>query len=260
MHIDTFQAVRAWLESYVGGFLGGDGVLGEVSAIKWTHSLQVARHCREIAVELDWSGHDVALAELLGLLHDAGRFSQFAEYGTFVDSASVDHGKRGAEVVRDAGVLDSLSTADRSRIIEGILAHNRRDISETTSQEALPFVRLVRDADKLDIFRIIMERIGGGAYREHLRSALQIERIGPATPGAVAEILRNETVSNGNIRTVADFGLMQVSWVFDINYPPALRRILDGGFIDRIVECLPDDPGVREAVLHIRELTASRGV
>ncbi len=260
MRIDTFQTVRNWLKIYVSGYLAGDGALGEVSAIKWGHSLRVARHCREIAGETGWSDHDTSLAELLGLLHDAGRFSQFAEYGTFADAVSVDHGMRGVEVIQAAGVLDALPGIDRSRILDGILAHNQRLIPDTTPPEALPFARIVRDADKLDIFRIIMERIEGGAYREHLRSALQIERTGPATPGAVEEILRNETVSNGNIRTVADFGLMQISWVFDINYPPALRRILDLGYIDRIVACLPDGSGVRKAVAHIREHLLVRGV
>ncbi|MHB9027795.1 MAG: HD domain-containing protein [Candidatus Latescibacterota bacterium] len=251
MHSETFQSIRAWLKSYIDRFLAEDGTVKEIVQLKWIHSLWVASHCRDIAEELGWDSHDIAVAELLGLLHDAGRFSQFSEFGTFMDSASVNHGERGVEVVRAAGVLDALAERDRMCILEGIVAHNRRGISPETPPDALPFVKLVRDADKLDIYRIVMERIAAGAYHEHLRSALQIDREGPATPGAVDEILRNETVSNGNIRTMADFGLMQISWVFDINYPSALHRILAQGYIERIARCLPDSPDVRGATEHV---------
>jgi hypothetical protein len=256
MQSETFRSIRGWLKSYVDRFLAEDGTDREILQLKWIHSLWVARHCRDIAKDLGWDSHDRAIAELLGLLHDAGRFSQFAEYGTFMDSASVNHGERGADVVRASGVLDDLARRDRLCIMEGIVAHNRRGISPETPPDALPFVKLVRDADKLDIYRIVMERIEAGAYHEHLRSALQIDRAGPATPGAVEEVLRNETVSNGNILTVADFGLMQISWVFDINYSAALRRILARGYIERIARCLQDSPDVRRATEHVLSVVA----
>ena len=36
-----------------------------------------------------------------GLLHDVGRFPQYSMYGTFFDSASVDHGCLGAEIITE---------------------------------------------------------------------------------------------------------------------------------------------------------------
>jgi hypothetical protein len=256
MQSESFQSIRAWLQSYVGRYLTENGAVGDIIQLKWIHSLHVALHCRDIAAELGWNSHDRAVAELLGLLHDAGRFSQFAEYRTFTDSISVNHGARGAEVVRAAGVLDALAERDRMCILEGIVAHNRRGITPETPAVALPFVKLVRDADKLDIYRIVSERIAAGAYHEHLRSVLQIDRAEPATPAALDEILRNETVSNANILTVADFSLMQISWVFDINYKPALRHILARGYIERIARCLPDSPEVRKAIEHVLSFVA----
>jgi hypothetical protein len=35
------------------------------------------------------------------LLHDVGRFPQYSMYGTFFDSASVDHGCLGAEIITE---------------------------------------------------------------------------------------------------------------------------------------------------------------
>lgn len=251
MYADAFHAVRSWLDSYVGRYIDGDGTLGEVSRLKWEHSRHVAAHCREIAEELGWTPRDAAVGELLGLLHDVGRFSQFAEFGTFADPFSVDHGGRGVEVIRTSGVLDPLPEPDRTRILTAVAVHNRRGIPPGLDDRALPFAKLIRDADKLDIFRVIAGRIEEGDYRGHLRAALHIEQPGPVTPGAVGDILRGETVANDHIRTVADFGLMQMSWVFDINYPPAMRYLLERNFLELVAAQLPDEPGCRCAVERI---------
>ena len=43
--------------------------------------------------------NDAWIAHAVGLLHDTARFSQYRDYQTFQDSASFDHGDRGAETV-----------------------------------------------------------------------------------------------------------------------------------------------------------------
>lgn len=248
---DTLHIVKSWLQTYAECFPAADDHSENLMHLKWIHSLHVAEHCRGIAEELGWSAHDVVVAETLGLLHDAGRFSQFAEYGTFSDPLSVDHGVRGGEVVRASRVLAPFFDSDRARILDGILFHNRRSIPPEISPDSLPFTMLVRDADKLDIYRIIIERVQNGHFREHLRVALGIYDEGPATQGAVDEILADRTVSNPHILTMADFCLMQISWVFDINYAPTLRRIRERGYIGEIAGFLPDEPGARKAVEYV---------
>ena len=45
------------------------------------------------------SKEDQDLAELIGLLHDIGRFEQVRLYHTFSDKISIDHGQKGVEVL-----------------------------------------------------------------------------------------------------------------------------------------------------------------
>ncbi len=250
---ETIPTIKSWLRSYTDSFVATSDNSENLLHLKWVHSLKVAEHCRAIAGELGWSAHAVLVAEVVGLLHDAGRFPQFARYRTFVDAISVDHGECGAEAVRESDVLAPFSARDREIILESILYHNRRDIPSEAAEDALPFARLIRDADKLDIYRIIIERLRSGQFRQHLRTALGIEDEGPATPGAVEDILANRTVGNEFIRTAADFSLMQISWVFDINYSPAVRIIRERGYIREIAQLLPPDPGSRTAKEYILE-------
>ena len=47
--------------------------------------------------------------------------------------------------------------------------------------------------------------------------------------------MSRRTVASEHIRTSEDFLLMQLSWVFDINFVPTLRRIAAHGYLERLV-------------------------
>jgi hypothetical protein len=243
----SLDIIRGWLSSHIDSFAGHNGHIRDMIEIKRTHSEKVAAHCRAIAEELGWNAHENDIAEAVGLLHDTGRFSQAAEYGTFSDALSVDHGLRGAEVIEREGVLDALDPVDRRRILDATLFHNRREVSPETPEASLPFVRLVRDADKLDIYRIALDRIESGGLADHLRSALRITSAGPASQGAVNDVLGNMTVANDHILTCEDFILMQLSWVFDFNYAPAVRYVAESGNYNRFIRALESPDALRAA-------------
>jgi len=55
-------------------------------ALKVAHILRVSELSRKIAISLNLSQEDIQLAELIGLLHDIGRFEQIKRYNTFIDN------------------------------------------------------------------------------------------------------------------------------------------------------------------------------
>jgi HD superfamily phosphodiesterase len=247
MNSNSFQLIQNWFQNYVKGFLENSFDTESLIHLKLVHSRKVAGICMSLAEELGWNEDDSITASALGLLHDVGRFSQFAEYGTFSDADSVDHGKRGSEIVKKSGIISSESAATQSQILEGILYHNLRTIPPEVQRDSEPFVKLIRDADKLDIYRIIRDRIVKNNLGDHLKEALYIRAVGPANPLAIEEIKNRQTVSNENLLSLADFTLMQMSWVFDINYPPTLQRIREDGVITFLALTLPEDEEVKEA-------------
>ncbi|MFA6470453.1 MAG: HD domain-containing protein [Candidatus Latescibacterota bacterium] len=247
MNSETLHHIQTWFTRYVNGFPEDTLSFESMINIKVVHSRIVEEICRSLAEELGWSREDIVTASALGLLHDAGRFSQFTEYGTFSDADSVDHGRRGYEVVKESGILSRCSETVQNKILEGILFHNLRTIPPGVLPDSLPFVKLIRDGDKLDIYRIIRERIENNQLGDHLKEALFIRAEGPANPLAIGEIWNRETVSNENLFSMADFTLMQMSWVFDINYPPTLRRIRESGILNILACALPDEKEAKEA-------------
>ena len=90
MKIDIEKAKQAFKE-YVKNYDQEDKQV----KLKIEHIERVSQLARNMAEKLKLSEEDIALAELIGLLHDIGRFEQIRIYHTFIDKKSINHGELG---------------------------------------------------------------------------------------------------------------------------------------------------------------------
>lgn len=99
---------------------------------------------------------DIDLAWLIGILHDIGRFEQLRRYQTFFDYRSMDHAKYGVHVLFEEGhIKDFIASSEENDVIRAAIGeHNVYEVRGDLSKRELHFARLIRDADKLDIFRV----------------------------------------------------------------------------------------------------------
>jgi hypothetical protein len=190
------------------------------------------------------------LGEALGILHDTGRFSQFKEYGTFNDPGSINHGERGYQVVNDTDVLDEIEEVERLAILAGIRYHNAHKIpsNDIVPESNIPFIKLIRDADKLDIFRVFVEEIQSHHIDEHLRTVLDADTKTLFSEAAVNDIKNKQVVKYVNVQSSVDFHLLRLSWVFDINYEPTFNRLRDKRLFENIIDMLPKHDTLKEAI------------
>ena len=234
-------------DRYVDGYAAGSG-LEPMLELKLGHSRRVAANCRAIASELGWSADDLNAAEAMGLLHDVGRFPQYRKHRTFHDAGSVNHAELGHQVAGEERMLDGCEPHDESRVLDGIRYHNCRFLPAGLTERSLPFVQLARDADKLDIFHVIREAVESGRIRNHPEILLNISLDGPANPAIIEDIRLGRTGAYGDVKSLTDFNLMQLSWFTDINFGPTFRLIDARGFMDHFRRVLPGEQAVQEAL------------
>ena len=98
--IDINRAKNAF-DEYVKNYNPENGKI----RLKISHIKRVASISKDIATELGLSKEDIQLAELIGLLHDIGRFEQVRIYNTFVDKNSINHGQLGAKILFEDGLI-----------------------------------------------------------------------------------------------------------------------------------------------------------
>jgi hypothetical protein len=193
------------------------------------------------------------LAETIALFHDIGRFPQYAKYKTFRDSISVNHGLLGAQTLREGKILQNLSENEQELIIQAVKFHNAFSIPRKQKNDTLFFLRLIRDADKLDIWRVFIEYYE--IPEEERASAVNLEL--PDMPeyseGVISYLYKKQIVPLSKIKTLNDFKLLQLSWIYDLNFKPSLNLLSERDYIDRITAKLPQTEEIRKVSLSLKK-------
>ena len=239
MNKRKLEWLRQWFDDYAYSFRGHESQLPFALQLKLDHSRRVAALARRIAADLQWPEEEIQTAEALGLLHDVARFSQFVEFGTFHDPRSVNHGERGWQMCQDFKLLEDCAPEDQWKVLEGVRFHNRRTIPEDATAAALPFVKLIRDADKLDIFEIVETAMVQNQFREHPEVLLHVKMDGTPSPVLLEKLEHSRAASYKHLNSLADFLLLQLYWVYDLNYTPSFRVFRERGTLDSIAARLP---------------------
>ena len=249
---EWIQRVREWVESRALCACSGQAPAPAAIILKLDHTLRVAENAHAIARELGWKEDDVLLSEALGWLHDVGRFDQYAEFGHYHDTTSFDHGLRGFDVVRQASILSTLPEPRRNALLEGIRHHNAKTIPDSVSPLARPFLKLIRDADKLDIFRVVADEIERDGFRELASMWPHIDLDGPVSPRLHLAVRSQPSVDIAILRSLADFLVLQISWVRDLNCAPSFAMVRDRRLLEALAAHLPADSAVQDYFSEIR--------
>ncbi len=244
---------RSWFIGYVGSYPAADPV-----TLKKEHSLKVCQEILGIGSQLNMDTETMLLAETVALFHDIGRFEQYSRYGTFVDRKSENHADLGVKVLREKGILDLLDKRSRDVVFESILNHNRLRIPEGETESVAFFSKLLRDADKIDIYRVVTDY-----YRDPSASrSAAIELDLPDTPDVSAEILdclrTGRLADHRGLTSLNDFKLLQLGWVYDFNFPPSLRIVRDRGYLQMLRGALPQSGAIDDACAIVMEALETR--
>lgn len=227
MLIDMIEAKKAFKE-YVKKYNPED----EKIKIKIVHIEKVAENSKRIAQNLGLSQEDVELAELIGLLHDIGRFEQVRLYHTFVDKDSINHGEYGAKILFEDGLIRNFIKDNKfDKIIKlAIVNHNRADIEEDLTERERLHAKIIRDADKTDIFRIL---ISGDKKAIWEKADLSDDKI---SDEIYREFVEDKRINYKERKTSADILVGHFNYVYDLNFPETRKIIRDNKYIDKLYQ------------------------
>ena len=256
---EVLQQCKTRVAAYMQSFSDELGQLHSFLQLKADHTARVAAFCRKIAVGLGWDTSASNLAELLGWYHDVGRFPQFAEYGNFSDAVTFNHGERGADELHARSLLVDIDSALHSLVVESVRHHNARMIPDELPCAILPWLRLIRDADKLDIYDVVLAAYRKDGFQDLSEMLPHIDRTSRVCSERVLDFFeRRECCSMAAARTIGDFFLLQVSWIYDINYPSTIQHLLDFRILDQVLALVEPPDRVARAKACMQEYLAER--
>ena len=210
--MDSFDQVRSHYAAYVDTFCV-DGVLPPMMELKRIHTAHVVENARAIAAGEGFDAATTDVCVLAAQLHDTGRYEQLRRYNTFRDSDSVDHAVFSHAIVVEKGWLDACTPKVRQAVLDAVLFHNRRDLPDGLDPLTLAAAQTVRDADKLDIFRVLEDQIATTDWRHDCQAFWNLPTTVRPSAAVLEAIRAGRPVDYQHIRSLADFVLIQVGWM-----------------------------------------------
>ena len=171
--------------------------------VKIGHIERVAGIAKEIAKSLNLKEEEIQLAELIGLLHEIGRFEKHP-----LDDLKYD------EIIK-----------------KSILNHNRnQDAIQTDNERERLQSKIIRDADKVDIIYMLSFENKETAWGS---SNIDKENI---TEEIYREFKEEKAICYDQRKTAVDALVSHFAYVFDFNYDYALQMVKEKEYFKKIYE------------------------
>ena len=250
--------ISDWFDRFVTTFRGKSTADQRNYDLKIEHTHQVRGYMGRLAASLGLESEDRALAAAIAICHDVGRFPQYQQYGSFNDVISTNHAALAVQTLKAEGVVDDLADEDRSVLLSAVALHNAFILPAVLDPRLRRFTLLIRDADKLDIWRVLIEYCTAGPGERASAVAWELPETGACSPSAVAEVVAGRMPDRELLKNVDDIKLLQLSWVYDLNFPESFKIMRERGYLETLAGLLPDQPGCREAVAVVRAFVQAR--
>lgn len=220
--------------------------------LKIIHTYGVTEYSRQIAERLRLSEEDRELAQLIGLLHDIGRFEQLKRYDSF-EPDTMDHAGFGVQILFTEGLIrEFIEDGQWDPIIRTSIArHSDFKLEGIQDDRELLHARIIRDADKLDNCRVkledTIETILGVSAEEVGKTRISEE--------VLEQFKRKESILSSARKTKMDYWLSYLAYFYDINYKVSMELILEHDYVERLIRRIPySDPQTREQMEEIRDM------
>lgn len=200
--------------------------------LKIKHMLRVMQVNMEFAKVQKLDDENIELAGLIGLLHDIGRLVQLQKYDTFVDSESIDHALAGIEILFDNCLIRQFVSNDKyDKIIrKAIENHNKYEIEDGLNGDVLLHAKLIRDADKTDIYKIMSEddplKHTSRAFDENAEIHSTI----------LSDFFKEKPSQYVYVKTVVDNYVIHIALIFNYYFKTNLRIIYENDYINKYTE------------------------
>ena len=214
----------------------------EKIAKKYYHSLRVKDFAKKIAEYEKLSSHEIKLAVIIGILHDYARFEQWKLYNTYSDVDSIDHGDLAVELLFDKGEINNFYNieSDFEKIKLAIMYHNKINVPSRISGDELMLCNIIRDADKLDIFNILIEN-----------KSFLIEDNNDISENVKKCFYSNKAINYSDLKSKSDKIILTLGLFYDINSKFSYDYINKNKIIEKLYNKVENKAKYKEYFEHI---------
>lgn len=249
MNASQLDDLVAWFDSYVEPFLVTDDEGAKNIRLKIEHTRKVCAAMALLSAGEGLSENEALIASAVALLHDVGRFPQYRRWRTFRDSDSDNHARLAIDVIRNENLLAGIDPYEQLLIEEAVRFHNLLKPPARIQSPTRLYINLIRDADKLDIWRVFVELLAQPPEERASAATLGLDDLpGTASDGCITALSSSSIVPLETVSCVNDFILLQISWIYDLTSATSRQILREHGYIPVLAATLPERADIHEAV------------
>jgi len=232
-------------DNYVENFNVNDPMI----KLKFFHSYRVMDLCRQLAENLKLSDEDIYLAMIIGLLHDYARFEQWTKYKTFSDLKSIDHGDLAVKLLFEDNQIKKFNIDKKyyNIIYDAIKYHNKYSYPDNLEEQNELFCKIIRDADKLDIFYLCS--IGDIKLSTDDSDISQVINNG---------FYKNELLKKEDSNNINDDIILKLAMIFDLNFEYSINHLKNSGVINKLYEAIENKDKFKDYFAYAKEFIEKR--
>lgn len=199
---------------------------------KYHHSFRVMDLSRRIAESLDLNEEQINLATLIGLLHDIARFEEFTRYSGFSLRNEFDHGDFALEILKKDNFIRKFIDIDKydDIIFTAIRCHNKFKIEDGLDDETVLFCKIIRDADKIDIFYEATE------FFWNKEEDLKVIETCTILDQYYEQFMKKEPIYRIEEQSALDEVIACIAFIFDLNFKYSFKLIKEGNYINKTLD------------------------
>lgn len=225
--IKAEDAFKKYLENY--------DVNDDKVKLKVTHTYGVIKASEYLAESLKLDEENKLLAKIIALLHDIGRFEQTKISKDIYDTADkllFDHAEYGVKILFEDNLIRQFVKDDKydNIIYKAILNHNKLEIEQGLNEEELFHTKLIRDADKIDNFRVKLT--------ENFKVLLGTDDTNAIFNDTISDKVYNDFMSKKLInindnKTYLDRWSGYIAFIFDMNFDASLKYLKEHDLVNK---------------------------
>ena len=202
--------------------------------LKIIHTYEVVHKSEYIAKGLGLNEENVELAKLIALLHDIGRFEQIKVIQEFNDN-KLNHADFGVKVLFEDNLIRKFIQDNQYDTIinKAIWNHNKYKIEDELNEIQLLHCKIIRDADKLDNFRVKeIEDFKDMFPKIYNVKTIDNEEI---SLKVYQDFMNHKCIKLNDRKTIIDYWVCVIAFIFDLNFDISLQYVSDNKYIDKLI-------------------------
>lgn len=204
--------------------------------LKVVHTYHVVDNAVMISKKQGLSEEDINLAALIGILHDIGRFDELKNLKKF-DSVGNDHAMFASKILFEEGLITNFIDTDKYNNIikKAIENHNKKQIEDGLSNKELLHAKIIRDADKLDNYRVKQEEKIENIFPGIVNSKEKLEN-SLISNNVYNSVMKEECVDIKDRKYPLDYWICVLAFTFDLNFKETLLIVKENNYIDILID------------------------